>query len=300
MTYTHALAWSLLAALVLLGIQTTATGQVRKIDCAPPRGVSGAEEVAAIIADGERDCENAQSVLQEGQEWRRRSTSLRREAERFRNQAVSLRKDALAHRKDVETHRKRLTELQEEVAQLNARRRRLDANAEHALFGETTPPADDPDSMQVVPTPGASAWEERLAQLTHAHLRFIEVRLEAVDDEMMTLEGVIQVSVDVAADREASALDFEQLAINSERAAIESDAAASLAEDAALIGERTAILHHLHACTQFISLHRDDSRAKRDVGRAIGYIDKYKHLLSNLDAAEAERLVQEARAFFGL
>ena len=300
MVFTHATSRNLLVALALLGGATGAAAQGLTIDCAPPLGVSGSEAVAAIIADGARDCERAQAMMREGLEWRRRSESLRTDSERFRSEASALRRDAATYRRDVETYRRRLAALRTENGQLNAQRLRIDQELAQPRYADTLLRVSPADSALVVPTPGASVWEERVSQLRHARLRYIDVRLDAVDDEIMTLEGVIQVGVDVAADREASAVDFEQLAINNERAAIESDAAASLAEEAAAIGERSAILHHVHACTQFITLHMGDPEARRDVGRAIGYIDKYKSLHSNLDAAEAERLVSEARRIFSL
>lgn len=282
----------------VLGAQA-GMAQPRRVDCAPPRGVSGADEVASIIADGEADCVRAQNMMRENLEWRRTAENLRKESERFRRTAGEMRKEADRLRREVEDYRDRITDLRVEMAQLNERLR----SGEHAVT--TIEPNDGAfrggsDSTIFIPIPGGSQWDDRIDQYARARARFIEVRLNSADEEIMALEGMTQVNEELAADKEATAVDLEQLAINNERTALEADATAALAEEAALIAERSAILHHLHASTQFIALNLGNAGAKRNVGRAVGYIDKYKHLMSGLDAREADRVVAEARTLFDL
>jgi len=273
--------------------------QVKRLDCAPPRGVSRAAEVSSLIGDGESDCSRGNDMLSQGKTWRAIAEDLRKEAGRFRKDAVRFRKDAGRYRDQVGDFRDEVEVLHEEYSAIVEERELLDRQISMrdqvagAFRGGN-------DSTFTIPLPGSGQWEAGEDRYARAKLRYYEVRLNAIDDEIMTIEGMIQVNEELAADKEAAAVDLDQLALNNERSALEADASASLAEETALLAERLAIMHNLQACTQFIALNLNESDSRRNVGRAVNYIEKHGLLLSGLDAEEADRVVGEAKVRFDL
>jgi predicted nuclease with TOPRIM domain len=289
----------ILFLLILLLPPMAAEAQVKRLDCAPPRGVSRANEVATLISDAEADCSRGTEMLDQSKRWRATSNDLRKQSDRFRKEASKLRKEAGKLRDQVVDLRRRMEELREEASRVEDERESLD---QQIAMREQVAGAfrGSNDSTISIPLPGSGQWEDGEDRYARAKIRFYEVRQNAIDDEIMTTEGMIQVNEELAADKEASAVDLDQLALNNERAALEAEASASLAEETAVLAERLAIMHNLKACKQYIALKLNDSGARRNVGRAVNYIEKHDLLLTGLDAAEASQIVEEAKIRFDL
>ncbi len=295
---TSTLLRGLLPALLII-CAASAHAQVRRLDCAPPRGVSRSDAVTALIKDAERDCGQGNEMLDQAKEWRDIAEDLRDEADRFRKEADRLRDDAGDLRGRVAEYREMIKELQEEADRIQVAREELDReiSLRDQLAGAFR---GSIDTTIAIPLPGADQWKDGEDRYARARIRYYEVRLNAIDDEIITFEGSMQVDEELSADKETAAVDMDQLALNNERAALEADASASIAEEAALLAERQAVMHNLQACTQFIALNLNDGDARRNVRRAVTYIEKHGLLLTGLDAEEADRVVNEARIRFDL
>ena len=94
-----------LLSIFFLLLSAGAEAQVKRLECAPPRGVSRSGEVATLIADGESDCSRGSAILEESKQWHEISDDLRKQADRYRKDADRNRKEAVQLRDEVRDFR---------------------------------------------------------------------------------------------------------------------------------------------------------------------------------------------------
>ena len=291
--YRHAMNLLVLSSMILF-FANPALAQT-DVDCDTPKRIKWEGEAAVTIEAGKQECEEAKRLAGMANDMFDRANKHKEIAERQRKRAEELRKDAKGKRDTSKDRDKDFKKLPKDHEDLTKRNNEVldmftgggDGLAQKASFtgaegSVTEVPSFNGYTWADVKTTSKEAMDAYVESSTSLH----QVELEAAESMVLYFEQQATMLEQDAELRDSRATQHTEVAAAAEQAAHQIVAAAHVREQA-------SILHTVMGTMAF--LNEGNARDKKEVERAIKYIESQLGKMPQSVAKEAQTVLTSSR-----